>query len=245
MADWDDEGNDVDEVKPPGPRTDAWDGEDEDDDIKDAWDAESEEDSENKEEKSKESADVGKVVQKKKKKKLHEIIAEKEAARLQELEEKRLAQEEAESLITPEAKLAEKLRLQKMLEDQDFELAKDLYGVSAVAESSGINFNPSSQEDFDELRNNLLEKFKNIENNDLYQDFASSLINQMCVDLTVPSLKKVKGDSEGFISAKLKEERAQKAKKGKSAPKATIKMETDRSMFARGGDDFADMDDFM
>ena len=47
-------------------------------------------------------------------------------------------------------------------------------------------------------------------------------------------------------TVKIKEERAAKSKKGKSGPKATIKMETDRSMFARGMDDgFNDMDDFM
>ena len=65
------------------------------------------------------------------------------------------------------------------------------------------------------------------------------------MDLTVATLKKTKTDIEGFISAKLKEERAAKAKKGKPANKATIKMDTDRAMFARGIDDYNDMDDFM
>ncbi len=40
-----------------------------------------------------------------------------------------------------------------MLEDQDLELAKDMAGVTD-SNSAGINFNPNSKEDFDELRNN-------------------------------------------------------------------------------------------
>ena len=40
-----------------------------------------------------------------------------------------------------------------MLEDQDLELLKDMAGVSD-SNSAGINFNPNSKEDYDELRNN-------------------------------------------------------------------------------------------
>eukprot|EP00088_Acartia_fossae_P051719 TRINITY_DN5811_c0_g1_i1.p1 TRINITY_DN5811_c0_g1~~TRINITY_DN5811_c0_g1_i1.p1 ORF type:complete len:244 (-),score=84.96 TRINITY_DN5811_c0_g1_i1:266-997(-) len=243
MGDWDD-----DDFEPEAPkvgsavRTDKWEGEDEDSDVKDEWDADSDQEKDDKSSEAS-SAPVVKAVQKKKKKKLHEIIAEKEEARLKELEEKRMEQEEADKLNTPEGKLEQKLRLQKLAEDQDLELAKELAGVS---DSSGINFNPSSSEDFDELRNALLEKFKNIENSDHFQDFACALIRDMCMNLNVTSLKKVKSETEGFISAKLKEERAAKAKKGKPGNKATIKMETDRSMFARGIDDgYNDMDDFM
>ncbi len=79
----------------------------------------------------------------------------------------------------------------------------------------------------------------------MLQDFAYSLITQLCMDLNVVTLRKVKSDIEGYISAKLKEEKAAKAKKGKPANKATIKMDTDRAMFARGIDDYNDMDDFM
>jgi translation initiation factor 3 subunit J len=243
MADWDDEDFEVGEPKAPGPRTDKWDGEDSDDSIKDAWDAESEEEGENKEDKPK--TEGVKPIQKKKKKKLADIIAEKEEAKLKDLEARKRAEEEAILLRTPEAILAEKLRLQKMLEDQDLELAKDMAGVTE-SNSAGINFNPNSKEDYDELRDTLLEKFRDIDrSSELYQDFACSLITQMSMDLTVATLKKIKTDIEGFISAKLKEERAAKAKKGKPANKATIKMDTDRAMFARGIDDYNDMDDFM
>jgi len=243
MANWDDEDFEVNEPEAPAVRTDKWAGEDEDD-VKDDWDADTESEDEKSQPKEEASSEV-KAVPKKKKKKLHEIIAEKEAAKEKELEEK-MAEMEADSLMrTPEGKLAEKLRLQKLAEDQDYELAKELAGESGQ-DASGINFNPKSTQQFDELRSALMEKFSTLESSDHYQDFACDLIKEMCMNLSVPSLKKVKAESEGFISAKLKEERAAKSKKGKSGPKATIKMETDRSMFARGMDDgFNDMDDFM
>lgn len=243
MADWDDDEFEVEEPKAPGARTDKWDGEDSDDSIKDAWDAESEDESEKKDDKPKTEGE--KPIQKKKKKKLAEIIAEKEEAKLKDLEARKRAEEEAILLRTPEALLAEKLRVQKMLEDQDLELAKDMAGVSD-SNSAGINFNPNSKEDYDELRDTLLEKFRDIDkSSELYQDFAYSLITQLSMDLNVVTLKKIKSDVEGYTSAKLKEEKAARAKKGKPANKATIKMDTDRAMFARGIDDFNDMDDFM
>jgi len=243
MADWDDEEFELDDNKLEGPRTDKWEGEDEEDDVKDAWDAESDE--ENKDQKPGEEV-VAKPVKVKKKKKLAEIIAEKEEARIREMEERRKLEEEENEINTPEGKLAEKLRQQKMIEDGDFELTKDLLG-DVTASSGGINFNPDSKEGFEELRNTLLEKFKNIENSEHYQDFASSLMKDMLMGLPVAQLKIVKADCEGFISVKLKEEKAARAKKGKpGAARATIKMETDRSMFSRGMDEgYNDMDDFM
>ena len=91
-----------------------------------------------------------------------------------------------------------------------------------------------------------MEKLQDLESSELYADFALELVKGMCMNLNIPTLKKVKSESEAFISAKLKEEKANKGKKGKQAGKATIKMETDRSMFGRGLDDgYNDMDDFM
>lgn len=242
MADWDDE-----EFEPEDPtkasapaRTDKWEGEDEDDDIKDAWDAESDDE---KKEKS-EASDVGKAIQKKKKKKLAEIIAEKEEARMQELEALRLQEEEEAKLNTPEGKLAEKLRLQKLEENNQLELARDMLGVK-TEDASGINFNPETKEEFSELSATLLDKFRELESSEHYQDFAAQFISGICMNLSIPTLKKIKSEAEAFTSAKLKEERANKSKKGKPA-KASIKMETDRSMFGRGLDDgYNDMDDFM
>jgi len=243
MADWDDE-----EFEPEDPtktqapaRTDKWEGEDEDDDVKDAWDADSDEE---KKPASAEGSEEGKAIQKKKKKKLADRIAEKEEAQMREMEALQLQKEEEERLNTPEGKLAEKLRLQKLEESNQLELAKDMMGIQDD-DKSGINFSPETKEEFDELSSVLLDKLRDLESSSHYQDFAAQFIAGICMNLTVPTLKKVKGEVEAFTSAKLKEERASKSKKGKPG-KATIKMETDRSMFGRGLDEgYDDMDDFM
>ena len=89
----------------------------------------------------------------------------------------------------------------------------------------------------------LLEKLKPLESSEHYFDFAADLIEGLCIKLNVATLKRVRNSVQAYESTKLK---AAKAKKGKAGGKATIKMETDRSMFGRGADDgYNDMDDFM
>eukprot|EP00088_Acartia_fossae_P051724 TRINITY_DN5811_c0_g2_i1.p1 TRINITY_DN5811_c0_g2~~TRINITY_DN5811_c0_g2_i1.p1 ORF type:complete len:242 (-),score=86.77 TRINITY_DN5811_c0_g2_i1:351-1076(-) len=241
MADWDDDEFEPEDVgkKLAAPKTDKWEGEDSDDDIKDAWDVDSDEE-------KKENTPEGegtKVVQKKKKKKLAEKIAEKEEARARELEEQRRLREENDALNTPEGKLAEKIRLQKLEESNQLELAKEMLGVEDS--SGGLNFRPQTEEEYNELRTSLVDKLSTAEGTDMHQDFIVQLISNLCMNLSIPNLKKIKSESEAFISAKLKEEKAAKGKKGKPA-KATIRMDTDRAMFGRGLDDgYNDMDDFM
>lgn len=58
-----------------------------------------------------------------------------QAKQLEVLERKRKEAEEAAKSETPEGKLDEKIRLQKIQEDADFQLATDLVGTS----SSSIN----------------------------------------------------------------------------------------------------------
>ena len=111
---------------------DKWDGEDEDDDVKAAWDASSEE------EDSKSSENSVKAVQVKKKKKLHEIIAEKEAKKALEEEEAAAAKAEKEAANTPEGKLAQKLRAQKIAEAQDLQMARELMGGGGPPGSIGM-----------------------------------------------------------------------------------------------------------
>jgi len=245
MADWDDdEFEPEDPIKTAiAPRTDKWDGEDEEEDIKDAWD-----DSDDETKAKPEAETTGKATERKKKKRnINEIMAEKEAKQREELELKRKQAEEENLLSTPEGKLAEKLRLQRLEEERELELAKDMMGVSGegAPPPCGINFNPTTEEEFTELRNTLINELRETESSEHYQEFGIELIKSISMNLTVASLKRVKSEVEAMVSAKLKEERANKSKKGKPA-KATIKMETDRSMFGRGLDDgYNDMDDFM
>jgi len=242
MADnWDDEDFEPETNVAAVKVSDKWDGEDEDDDVKDAWDADSEED----EDKNKEN-EAEKVVKVKKKKTLAQKIAEKEEAaeqaRLEKLEEE-AAKRAAE---TPEAKLAEKLRLQKIQEDNDLKIAQELMG--GVAGGGVIDsMNPSTKEEFDKLSEAVIDKFSSLESSENYQGFAESFVKTLCMSMTVATLKKVKGHVEAFHSTKLKEEKANaaKAKKGKPTAKASLKMDTGKSILSGSIDTYDDMDDFM
>lgn len=237
MADWDADDFDPDaDGKLSAPKvTDKWDGEDEDDDIKDAWDAESEEENSQKE------AEESKVVRVKKKKTLAQKIAEKEEAAEKAAEERLKREEEEKQLNTPEGKLEEKLRLQKIQEDNDLKLAAEMLGGGG---GGGVidNMNPSSKEEFEKLTKAITDKVNTFESSELYQDFVEDLVKNLCMGLTCQTLKKCKTHVEAFHSAKLKEEKAakDKSKKGKTEKKS-LKMDSATGYY----DGYDDMDDFM
>jgi len=243
MADWD-----ADDFEPDVPATvtvakvtDKWDGEDEDDDVKDDWEASSEEEDE---EKKKE--EENKPVKVKKKKTLAQKIAEKEAA----AEEARLEALAAEEEDTPEARLAAKMKQQRLAEEGDRELFKDLVGgvENNLAAGAIDNMMPETKAEFDDFGKKVAEKFASLEGSDHFQDFAANFIEILCRDhLQVATLKKVKQSADAFHSAKLKEEKA----KGKTAAgkkpekKATLKMGRGNDHMSVAGGGYDDMDDFM
>merc|ERR1712141_211354 len=127
---WDADGFQPGKVAP----TDKWEGEDEDDDVKDAWDkSDSEEDA------SKDStSEEAKPAKTKPKKKLADKIAEREALREQQQAER--------APLTEEEKLAEKLRQQKLEENANIQLARDMCGLKENKIDSLV---PVTKEDFD------------------------------------------------------------------------------------------------
>jgi len=230
---------DADDYEPPAAASskavaanDKWDGEDEDDDVKDAWDADSEE------EKSKEEpapqAEASKVS---KKKKLRDKIALKEAAQAQD-------EEDDDSLKSPEDKLAEKLRRQKMEEDAQYALTRDMLGLKSGSIDSMV---PESKEDFEAFGKLICEKIRMFSGSDHYNELLESVTKDLAIDLPVPSLKRVKIHVEGLHSTRLKEEKASKSKQKQKAGKASLKSDLDKDLFGGGGAaDFGDdMDDFM
>ena len=123
--------------------TDKWEGEDEDDDIKDAWDKSDSEDDISKDSNSGEN----KITKTKPKKKLADKIAEREA-----LKEKERA---ARAPMTEEEKLAEKLRLQKLEENANIQLARDMCGKSRYVLLFSNVKKPISAFEFKPLKLNL------------------------------------------------------------------------------------------
>jgi len=223
---WDADGFEPNRVAP----TDKWDGEDEDDDVKDAWDK-----SDSEEDKSKDStSEETKTTKTKPKKKLADKIAEREA-----MKERQLAQR---APLTEEEKLAEKLRLQKMEENANIQLARDMCGLK---ENKIDNLVPETKEDFEQFGKAISEKIQTFSTSEHYMDLIENVTKDICVDLNTTSLKKLKLHIEGLHSAKLKEEKASKKSVAKGKGKS-VKMDLDKDIYGGSiGEGFDDMDDFM
>lgn len=230
---------DADDFEPEAPTnagpSDRWEGEDEDDDVKDAWDKSDDED-------DSKGDDKPKAVQRKKKKKIGDIIAEKEAAKEAQLDAKASEEAKKKALNTPEARNAEKLRLLKMEENANLQLAKDMMGLSTA---SGIDsMVPVSKSEFENFQKALVEKISAFNNSDHYNDFMENLVKELCIDLNTATLKKIKMSVEALHSTKLKEEKAAKAKKGKPSKGGSLRMDTTKELYGDDGG-YDDMDDFM
>jgi len=212
---------------------DKWDGEDEDDDVKDAWDADSEEEKSKEEEANKAAPKAAAS----KKKKLRDKIALKEAA-LQD-------DDEDDSLKSPEDKLAEKLRLQKMEENAQFNLTRDMLGLKTGSIDAMV---PETKEDFEAFAKAICEKMRIFSSSDHYNELLETVSKDLALDMPVPTLKRVKIHVEGLHSTRLKEEKANKNKKGKASKGTSLKNDLDKDLFGGGGGvgDYGDeMDDFM
>jgi len=237
-ADWDADDFEPGEAKKaiPSKPSDKWDGEDEDDDVKDAWDkSDDEENGEGGEQQPK-------AIQRKKKKKIEDILEEKAAKQRAEQEAKAAEAAARKQLNTPEGKAAEKARLQKVQENSSLQLAKDMMGLGVT---NIDKMTPVTKEDFELFEKELAEKIGGFSSSEYYPEFVEKLIRRLCVDLPAPAIKNIKKSAEAAHTAKLKEEQATKAKKGKGKG-ASLKMGTDQDLFAseRGGG-YDDMDDFM
>ncbi|XP_012370270.2 eukaryotic translation initiation factor 3 subunit J-like [Octodon degus] len=163
---------------------DRWEGEDEDEDVKDNWDDEDEE--------KKEEAEVKPEVKISEKKKIAEKIKEKERQQKKRQEEikKRLEEPEEPKALTPEEQLADKLRLKKLQEESDLELAKETFGVNNTV--YGIDaMNPSSRDDFTEFGKLLKDKITQYEKSLYYASFLEALVRDVCISLEIDDLKKI------------------------------------------------------
>jgi len=218
---------------------DKWEGEDEEDDVKASWDQDSEEEPD-----SKSSENSVKAVQVKKKKKLHEILAEKEAKKALE-EEERLAEKAAqEAANTPEGKLAAKLKAQKMAEERDLQMARELMGGGGPPGSID-GMVPNTKDDFEQLSKAISEKIQLYNQSNHYNDFIEGLIKDLALDIPAATLKKVKIHVETLHSTKVREQNAKTKGKGKKG--TTVKMDLTKDLFGGGADGggYNDMDDFM
>jgi len=236
--DWEAEDYEPTAVLPVVVKSDKWEGEDEEEPVKDSWE---DEDEEKKDAQPASTTTAAVPAKKKASKKLEEKIAEKERKEREEAESRRRNEE---ANLTPEEKMAEKLRRQKLVEDSDFELAKETFGVSR-REGSIDDAEPTTKEQFAELRNNLVKKMQSLSLKENYNDFVEELIRDICVGLEVEVLKKISNTTKSLHEEKLRMAKAA-AKGGKKGGKIKVVLKVDKETDLYG-DDFGggDYDDFM
>lgn len=80
--------------------------------------------------------------------------------------------------MTPEEKLAEKLRAQQLQEESDLELAKETFGI---VDTQVDTINPTSKEEFVELASAISKKVLNYSASTEYPAFVEDLFRNICV----------------------------------------------------------------
>ncbi|XP_014253617.1 eukaryotic translation initiation factor 3 subunit J-like [Cimex lectularius] len=225
MDSWDAEPSDVGLVNNVSIIKNKWEGEDVEEDVVDSWDQEVEEE---KEEIIKPETPPAK---KKNSKKLGEKLEEKEKKKKQVVKEP----EEEEVQLTREEILAEKLKRQKLQEESDLNIAKEVFGVLP----SGIE----SKEDYDKLKEKVLQLVSEGVKNLNFVNFTEEIIHSLCLHLSSADLKKVHTWIGNLHIEKTKIEKGEKSKKSKGKGKAKLKLEGDNdygeySAFSADFEDF-------
>lgn len=232
---------DADNFEPKLPTTlsNKWEGEDEEENVKDSWEDEEEE---KKDEEKKEVAPAPA----KPKKKILDKIAEKE--RLEREKAERLAAEKEEEL-TPEQKLAEKLRRQKLQEESDLRLAMETFGITEGQGGKIDNFHPTNKEEFTEFADLLCKKINFYKAKDEFPAFVDELVKNIVVQMPSADIKRIKMTVDNLYIEKQKAEKNEKSKKtNKGKGKAKLKVEGDNAhlnQYDAYGNFDADYDDFM
>ncbi|ETE69434.1 Eukaryotic translation initiation factor 3 subunit J, partial [Ophiophagus hannah] len=180
----------------------------------------------------------------------------------------KLEESEDSKDLTPEEQLADKLRLQKLQEEADLELAKETFGggggalpapalsihgsfLTGVNNICGIDtMNPSSKDDFTEFGKLLKEKITQYEKSLYYAGFLETLVRDICISLEVDDLKKITNSLTVLCSEKQKQEKQNKAKKKKKGvvPGGGLKATMKDDLEDYGGYDggyVQDFEDFM
>ncbi|XP_006727514.1 eukaryotic translation initiation factor 3 subunit J isoform X1 [Leptonychotes weddellii] len=160
-----------------------------------------------------------------------------------------LEEPEEPKVLTPEEQLADKLRLKKLQEESDLELAKETFGVNNTV--YGIDaMNPSSRDDFTEFGKLLKDKITQYEKSLYYASFLEALVRDVCISLEIDDLKKITNSLTVLCSEKQKQEKQSKAKKKKKGvvPGGGLKATMKDDLADYGGYDggyVQDYEDFM
>ncbi|KAK7058683.1 Eukaryotic translation initiation factor 3 subunit J [Halocaridina rubra] len=229
---------DAEDAEPPA-ATCKWEGEDEEDEIKDNWDDEEEE--------RDKTSPTAPATAKTKKKKLADKIAEKEAKQQEEKEKRRKELEEKNRSETPEDKLAEKLRIQKIQEDADFQLANELMGNNVTEEDKLLDdIDLSDRDGLEAFRQAIVSKIRNtdrLEKRPFFVSFVEDLSRDLCQNLELDEVKRVSSVLNSLYNEKVKASKPKSKKKAGNKPKLNVEQGAITDDI--GNDYGAEYDDFM
>ncbi|XP_076050311.1 eukaryotic translation initiation factor 3 subunit j isoform X5 [Oratosquilla oratoria] len=193
------------------------------------------------------------------------------AKEAEEAEKRRKEMEEREKSMTAEGKLAEKLRLQKIQEESDLQLASEFIGgegeevgehtpplsheetpsrvqssVAAEDPSPLDSYSLTTSESLKDFRTALIAKIRSVdrlEKRAIYLPFVEELIRDLCLNLEVEDVKKVTSSLNTLYNEKVKANKPVKGKK-KSANKAKLNP-GQGAITDDVANDFYDYDDFI
>ncbi|XP_063386076.1 eukaryotic translation initiation factor 3 subunit J [Cydia fagiglandana] len=215
-----------------------WEGEDEEETVKESWEDEEEE---------KKDEEKLPPPPPKPKKKIADKIAEKE--RLEREKAERLAAEKVEAEMTPEQKLVEKLKRQKLQEESDLRLAMETFGITEANVGKLDSFNPTTKEEFTEFAELLVKKITLYKAREEFPEFADELVKNIVVQMSSLDIKRIKLTVDNLYIEKQKAEKNDKGKKpNKGKGKAKLKVEGDNAhlnQYDAYGNYDDDYDDFM
>lgn len=235
---------DADNFEPKLPTTltssNKWEGEDEEETVKESWEDEEEE-------KKDEEKTEAVPPQPKPKKKINDKIAEKD--RLEREKAARLAAEKAEAEMTPEQRLAEKLRQQKLQEESDLQVAMETFGISSESAGKLDSFHPTTKAEFAEFADLLSKKINFYKSKEEFPGFVDDLVRNIVVQMASGDIKRIKLTVDNLYIEKQKAEKNDKGKKStKAKGKAKLKVEGDQNHLTNYdtyGNFDDDYDDFM
>ncbi|BES94883.1 Eukaryotic translation initiation factor 3 subunit G-1 [Nesidiocoris tenuis] len=213
-----------------------WEGEDDDEDVMESWD---QDDEEQKSDTGPTKEAVSKKIPNGKSnlKKLVEKFEDKQKKK--KLDSFKKIPETSE--IELEDQIAEKLRRQKLQEESDLALAREVFGALGKASLE-------SKEDFDSLKNEVLKLTSDAVKNANFAAFTEEIVNALAVHLSSVDLKRIHTRLGNLHIEKSKLEKGDKVKKPKCKVKAKLKMESGAANeFLHSGyaDYDQDFDDFI
>lgn len=227
MDTWDSEISEINIKAIPSVKNTKWEGEDVEEDVMDSWDQETDDDDQE------QKAAPPPPQPSKKNKKIGEKFEEREKKKAEQMA--RLKEEVKP--MTPEEKVAEKLKQQKLQEEADLKLAKEVFGVI------GSNIvTMESKEDYDKFRENILRIISDGIKNTNFVNFTEELVHSLCIHLSSADIKKIYTWLGNLHIEKSKLEKGEKSKKSKGKGKAKLKLEGDHdySEYSAYTEDFDD-----